>query len=82
MSVTKEQQKDQQRRLRQGDRLYRRYGRPMEADHCGKYLIITPDGKTILGETPVEAMQQAKAAFGPGGYLFKVGADAVWTIQG
>jgi hypothetical protein len=81
MTASKEQQKEQQRRLRQGDRLYKRYGQPLEADHRGKYLIVTQDGKTMLGDTPVDAMRKAKAAFGPGGYLFKVGEDAVWTIR-
>jgi hypothetical protein len=82
MTVSKEQQKEQQRRLRQGDRLYKRYGQPLEKENTGKYLVITPDGKTMLGDTPLEVMQKAKEAFGPGNYLFRIGPDqAVWTIR-
>ena len=32
----------------QTDRLYERYGKPLEAEHWGKYAAIPPDGRTIL----------------------------------
>lgn len=41
--------------------------------------LISAAGKTLLGSTVLEVMQQAKAAFGPGTFIFKVGDRAVGT---
>jgi hypothetical protein len=57
--------------------LYERYGTPLEAEHWGKYVAISPEGKIILGRTLLEVLQQASAAFGPGNFVFKVGERAV-----
>ncbi len=67
--------------LKQGDDLYERYGKPLEADHWGEYLVIMPDGRTILGETPIDAGHQAVRTFGRGGYLFKVGDRVVYRLR-
>ncbi len=59
------------------DELYTKYGKPLESEHWGQYLAISPDGKTLLGSTLIEVAQKAKGAFGPGSFLFKVGPKAV-----
>lgn len=68
---------DDRQRIAEADRLYERYGEPLEADHAGRYVAISPDGRTIIGPTVLDVMRQALAAFGPGSYVFKVGDRAV-----
>lgn len=68
---------EMQERKKLADKLYKKYGKPLESEHLGKYLAVSPDGKTLLGPTLIEVAQQAKAAFGPGSFLFKVGPKAV-----
>ncbi len=67
---------DQSRQLK-GDTLYQQYGTPLEAQHLGQYVAIAPDGRTVLGSTVLEVMQQASTALGPGAYIFKVGPRSV-----
>lgn len=67
-----------QKRRKLADELYEKYGKPLEAEHQGEYVAITPDGRTILATTVREAAQKAVEALGPGSYLFKVGEKAVW----
>ncbi len=62
---------------RRYDELYERYGKPLEAEHTGAYLAISPAGETILGATLVEVAQQATARFGPGHFIYRVGEPAV-----
>jgi hypothetical protein len=62
---------------RRYDELYDKYGRPLEADHRGEYLAISPDGKTVLGTTLDDVAEQAEANFGPGNFLYKIGEKAV-----
>lgn len=35
---------DQQALHQQADALYERYGKPLEANHWGEYVVISPDG--------------------------------------
>lgn len=72
---------EREKHLRVGGRLYKRYGRPVEKEHSGPYVAITADGRTMLGDTPLDVMQKALEAFGRGSYLFKVGDMAVWTLR-
>ena len=37
------------------DQLYAQYGKPLEAEHAGKYVAIAPDGRLVLGQTMLEA---------------------------
>jgi hypothetical protein len=59
------------------DELYERYGRPLESEHRGEYLAISPRGELILGSSLLEVAQKAADQFGPGSFLFKVGDRAV-----
>ena len=62
---------------RRFDELYEIYGRPLETQHRGEFLAISPDGKTILGTTLREVARQATETFGPGNFVFKIGEKAV-----
>ena len=68
---------EDQQRKQLADQLYAEYGKSLEAEHSGEYVAITPDGKVVLGQTMLETAQRARAAFGPGSFLFKVGTKAV-----
>jgi hypothetical protein len=61
----------------QSDALYERYGKPLEKTHWGKFIAISNSGKTLIADTILELMQQAKAALGPGNFIFKIGERAV-----
>lgn len=71
----------QPRRLRQSNRQYDRMRQPLEKEHAGQYVAIAAGGETVLGDTPLEAIQKAKEAFGPGSFLFKVGEKNVYTLR-
>ena len=62
---------------RQYDALYETYGKPLEADHWGEYLAVSPSGQTLLGASMHDVALQAAAALGPGVFLYKVGERAV-----
>jgi hypothetical protein len=63
--------------LEQSDALYERYGKPLEKTHRGKFIAISMTGKTLIADTILELMQQAKTALGPGNFIFKIGDRAV-----
>jgi hypothetical protein len=63
--------------LEQSDALYERYGKPLEKTHRSKYIAISMNGKTLIGDTLIELMQQAKETLGPGNFIFKIGERAV-----
>ena len=58
------------------DLLYERYGKPLEAEHWGKYLAVHPDGQTILEDDYEVLSDRALAELGRGVYVFKVGSKA------
>ncbi|MBM2826007.1 MAG: hypothetical protein HW403_71 [Dehalococcoidia bacterium] len=63
--------------MQQSEELYDKYGKPLESDHQGEYLAISPEGKTLLGQDLLEVMKEATDTFGPGNFIFKVGDKAV-----
>ena len=67
---------DGERKL-QAERLYERYGKPLEREHSGQYLAVSPEGKTLLGSSLLEVANKAATALGPGNYVFKIGERAV-----
>ena len=69
---------DQMALKEQADRLYERYGKPLEREHQGEYVAIFPDGRTVLGTSPHEVLDKAVATIGPGSFVFKLGEKAVW----
>jgi hypothetical protein len=61
--------------------LYEQYGRPLERDHHGEYVAISPQGDIALGQTPLEAAQRAVDRFGPGSFLYKIGDRVVGRVR-
>lgn len=59
------------------DKLYKKYGKPLEKEHWGKFLAVSQKGKTLLGEDLLELARKASKTFGSGNFLFKVGEKAV-----
>jgi hypothetical protein len=66
---------------KKAEQLYEHYGKPLEPEHAGKYVAISHEGKTIIGTTVLDVAQRAKAAFGPGSFVFKIGERAVWKFR-
>lgn len=62
---------------KQADKLYEQYGKPLEPEHLGEYVAISSHGQTIIGQNPLDVAQRARAAFGPGSFLFRIGTKAV-----
>jgi len=63
----------------QADALYERYGKPLEEDHWGEFIVISLDGKTVIASTLIAAAQEAAAILGRGNFAFKIGDRAVAT---
>jgi hypothetical protein len=70
---------DQQQLRHQADALYEQYGKPLEQHHWGEYVVISPDGRTVLAPTLVAVAQAAAATLGRGNFAFKVGDRSVAT---
>jgi hypothetical protein len=63
--------------IEQSNELYERYGKPLEKTHRGKFIAISNTGKTLIADTILELMQQAKMVLVPGNFIFKIGERAV-----
>lgn len=61
-----------------GDKLYQRYGKPLEKDHLGEFIAISKTGRTILGDDLIRVMKESLVSLGPGSFVFKVGEKAVY----
>ena len=57
-------------RRREDDRLYERYGAPLEKEHWGSLVAIGPDGVVLLGEDADRLLMDAMARFGSGNFAF------------
>ena len=57
----------------QGDELYERYVKPLEAEHWGEFVAIAPDGRTMLGTNPYKIDMEAWNAFEGEAVMFQVG---------
>ena len=70
---------EQQRQLDEADETYERYAKPLEAEHDGEFVAVTPDGRTFLGPSVSHVMQQVLDAVGPGSgsHVFKLGQRVV-----
>ncbi len=60
-----------------GDDLYDKYGKPLESEHWGEFVAISPKGETLLGTDMDEVIYRAGDEMGGGIFLFKVGEKAV-----
>lgn len=70
---------DPQQRLVETDRLYEQYAKPFEREHQGKYIAVSPNGRTMLGKKLYELVVDAEREFGPGSFIFKLGERAAAT---
>lgn len=65
------------RRAEEDDRLYQKYGKPLEQGHTGKFVAIGPDGQCILDRDELALAVQALNRFGRGNFaLRRIGYDA------
>ena len=70
---------DQAELLKQSDRLYSEYVKPLESEHFGEYAAVAPDGRFVLASTLVDVMKKADQRLPPGSFLFKVGEVVIDT---
>jgi hypothetical protein len=68
---------DSDERRRQSDELYERYGKPLEQDHWGEFVAISPDGRILLGGDLNDVAWRGPEVLGRGCFVFKVGERAV-----
>jgi len=61
--------------------LYEQYGKPLEAEHKGKYVVISDSGMTIVGMSLTEVVTHAIDTFGKGHFVFKIGSRAVGSFR-
>ncbi len=76
-AVRSESHTQQQALLAEANRLYEQYAKPLEAKHLGEFVAISRDGRTIVGASARQVGRQAKEAFGPGNFVFKIGPRVV-----
>jgi hypothetical protein len=62
---------------RRADELYDRYAEPLEREHGGRYIAVSPSGQILLGDEVYELTRVATETFGPGNFIFKLGPRAV-----
>jgi len=78
---SRELRRDRQAIRAEAERLYETFGEPLEQEHWGKYLAVSPDGRTILGDDLEGVSQEAAETLGQGNFLFKVGEVDVGRIR-
>lgn len=59
--------------------LYDKYGLPLEKEHSGDFLAVSPTGRILLAKSFDEAVTQSTQAFGKGNFIYKVGERSVGT---
>ena len=77
---TPEQQEERRRRREISDGLYERYGKPLEAEHWGKYLAVHPDGRTVLADDYETMSERGRAGLDTGFYIFRIGPRFVHRL--
>ena len=53
--------------------VYAQYVEPLEAEHRGEFVAISPDGRTLIGNNTEELRKQADSQFGEGSVIIKIG---------
>jgi hypothetical protein len=61
--------------------LYEQYGKPLESEHKGEYVVISNSGNTIVGKNLKEVVTHAIDKFGKGHFVFKIGSLAVGSFR-
>jgi hypothetical protein len=65
------------RDIREADELYERYARPLERDHMGEYVVVTRDGRVLVGREVHQLAREALSHLGKGHFIFKIGERAL-----
>ena len=73
--------KEQTPQRNDANRVYKQYVKPLEPSHKGEYVVVTPDGQTILGPTLMSAVQQAQAISPKDNFIFKVGDKVLGKLR-
>jgi len=63
------------------ERVYETYGRPLEGEHWGQYLAVSPRDDWVIGDDPLSLSQQASQALGSGGYVYRIGEIDLGRIR-
>jgi hypothetical protein len=61
--------------------LYEQYGKPLEAEHTGEYVVISDNGNIIVGKSLTEVVIHSIERFGKGHFVFKIGSRAVGSFR-
>jgi hypothetical protein len=61
--------------------LYGQYGKPLEREHTGEYVVISNSGNTIVGKSLREVVTRAIDTFGKGHFVFKIGSRTVGSFR-
>jgi hypothetical protein len=61
--------------------LYEQYGKPLEAEHTGEYVVISNSGNTIVGKSLTEVVIRSIERFGKGSFVFKIGSRAIGSFR-
>jgi hypothetical protein len=61
--------------------LYEQYGKPLEAEHKGEYVVISNNGNIIMGKNLTEVVMRSIERFGKGNFVFKIGSRAVGSFR-
>ncbi len=69
----------QEELTRQSDQLYEKYVKPLEQNHRGEFIAVSPDGNIVLAPTLLDVIKQAERRQGGGNFVFKVGDVAVMS---
>jgi hypothetical protein len=57
--------------------LYEQFGKPLEREHTGEYVVISNNGNTIVGKSLTEVVTHAIDKFGKGHFVFKIGSRLI-----
>lgn len=66
------------------EEIYDRFVKALEPRHKGAFAAVRPDGKLIIDEDDIKAVDRALKQFGPGNFvLLKIGSRGVgkWRSQ-
>ena len=67
-----------ERKLEEQNRLYEKYGKPLENKHKGEFVAISLDGEILLERRLGDLLKQAIDTFGPDNFVMaRVGHDAL-----
>lgn len=68
---------DQEELSRKGEHLYDLYAKPLEAEYIGKFIAVSREGKTVIGDTMLEVAKRAAEELGHGNFVFRLGPRSV-----